>query len=112
MLRNDVPPPAPAVMPSMSRPACLNMPFSSATAHGNVATKRPYWLTVILAAKAGVVARLAAIAALANRARNRMMLPPVLCALFALCVCKPFTLGFLPLFLLWPADHRETGGTP
>src|SRR5512144_208184 len=110
MLRNDVPPPAPAVMPSMSRPACLNMPFSSATAHGNVATKRPYWLTVILAAKAGVMARLAAIAALANRARNRIMLPHVDGALIARCVCKPCTLGFQPPARLPPADQRETGG--
>jgi hypothetical protein len=76
MLRNDVPPPAPAVMPSMSSPACLNMPFSSATAHGSVATRRPYWLTVIFAAKAGVTARVNAIAVLATTAWNRMLLLP------------------------------------
>src|SRR2546428_11599035 len=57
MLRNDVPPPAPAVMPSMSSPASLNMFFCSATAQGSVATRRPYWLTVIFAAQAGVTAK-------------------------------------------------------
>ena len=71
MLRSDVPPPAPAVMPSMSRPASLNMPFSMATAHGSVATRRPYWLTVIFAAKAGVAANATAMAT-ANAARNHM----------------------------------------
>src|SRR5262245_30990978 len=87
MLRNEVPPPAPAVMPSISRPAALSMPVSSATAHGSVATSRPYWLTVILAAKAGVTASI--IAAVAKMARNGMALPPVVavervaCSLYA-----------------------------
>ena len=75
MLRNEVPPPAPAVMPSMSRPASLNMPFSSATAHGSVATRRPYWLTVIFAAAGGRTAQASAIAADASVAWMRMILP-------------------------------------
>src|SRR5262245_61962195 len=73
MLRSEVPPPAPAVMPSMSRPASLNMPVSCATAQGSVATSRPYWLTVILAAKAGVTASVSA--AVMKIARNRMTAP-------------------------------------
>src|ERR1700716_1026419 len=85
MLRNDVPPPAPAVTPSMSRPASLNMPFSSATAHGSVATRRPYWLTVIFAAKAEVMWHVTgnAMTAAASAIWNRMLLPPLTCALIA-----------------------------
>src|SRR5262245_30655796 len=96
MLRKEVPPPAPAVMPSMSRPASLNMPFSIATAQGSVATSRPYWLTVILAARAGAAAT--AVMASASVARNHMVLPPVFMCVdrTGRCVSKACTLGFLP----------------
>src|SRR5215813_13647968 len=62
-------------MPSMSRPASLNMPFCSATAQGSVATRRPYWLTVIFAAQAGVTAKV--ITTVASAAWNHMMFPPL-----------------------------------
>src|SRR5215831_9343257 len=101
MLRSDVPPPAPAVMPSMSSPASLNIPFSSATAHGSVATRRPYWLTVILAAKAGI-----ALSAVANiktadaiAMQTRMSLPPFFMCVgrTGRCACELCTLGFRSL---------------
>src|SRR5215813_2126507 len=86
MLRNDVPPPAPAVMPSMSRPASLNIPFCSATAQGSVATRRPYWLTVIFAAQAGVTAKV--ITAVASAAWNHMVFSPFTPALIAGSLCQ------------------------
>src|SRR6516162_1672410 len=60
VLRMVVPPPEPAVMPSISRPAALNMPFSRATAQGSVPAIRPYWEIVRLAAVAGVAIATAA----------------------------------------------------
>src|SRR5713101_4467066 len=93
MLRSDVPPPASAVTPSMSRPASLNMPFSSATAQGSVATRRPYWLTVILAAKAGVAA--SAIAATATWAWNRIMPLPLYHGALDKCVDRTLCLEVL-----------------
>src|SRR6516225_6479367 len=96
MLRNDVPPPAPAVMPSMSRPASLNMFFCNATAQGSVATRRPYWLTVIFAAQAGVTAKV--ITAVASAAWNHMMFSPIYACVdrTGRCVTKACTLGFPP----------------
>src|ERR1700716_2238086 len=114
MLRNDVPPPAPAVTPSMSRPASLNMPFSSATAHGSVATRRPYWLTVIFAAKAGHITHVMAqvmtqvMTMAANAVLDRMDLPPFFMCVdrTGRCLCKPCTLGFRR-----PArSHQESRG--
>src|SRR5262249_14666568 len=94
--RTAAPPRAPAVMPSMSRPASLNMPFCSATAQGSVATRRPYWLTVIFAAQAGVTAKV--ITAVAGAARNHMGVSPVYGCVHRRDGCgrKPCTLGFQP----------------
>src|SRR3569623_1203578 len=45
MLRNVVPPPLPEMILSMLMPSCRKYPIFRATAHGNVAVTRPYWLT-------------------------------------------------------------------
>src|SRR5215813_4606008 len=83
-------------MPSMSSPASLNMPFCSATAQGSVATRRPYWLTVIFAPQAGVTAKV--ITAVASAAWNHMDVSPVYACVDRRdrCVRKPCTLGFPP----------------
>ncbi len=57
------------------------MPFCNATAQGSVATRRPYWLTVIFAAQAGVTAKI--ITTIASAAWNHMMFPPFTPALIA-----------------------------
>src|SRR5262249_40178317 len=84
----------------MSRPASLNMPFSSATAQGKVATRRPYWLTVILAAQAGVAANAVAVTTAATVAWILMGLASLFHnaarALIARCMLEICTLGFRP----------------
>src|SRR5258708_40330242 len=112
MLRNDVPPPAPAVMPSMSSPASLNMFFCSATAQGSVATRRPYWLTVIFAAQAGVTAKV--ITAVAGAGGDHMMFPP-----FTPAVIAEVLVAERLLHLAFPhpprrpsPPHKKTRGNP
>src|SRR5262249_37576526 len=106
------PPRAPAVMPSMSRPASLNMPVCSATAQGSVATMRPYWLTVIFAAPAGVTAKV--ITTVASAARNHIMFPPFTPALIAGVVVSESLYIRLSATRKVAARRckRQTGGTP
>src|SRR5262249_14526127 len=97
----------------MSRPASLNMPFCSATAQGSVATRRPYWLTVIFAAQAGVTAKV--ITTGASAARNHMMVPPFPPAVIAGVVVSASLVHYAfrhPQSPRAPLQKRETGGTP
>ena len=45
MFRSVVPPPPPEMILSILMPSSAKKPFSDATAQGNVAVTRPYWLT-------------------------------------------------------------------
>src|SRR5256885_13755490 len=111
MLPKDVPPRAPAVMPSMSSPASLNMFFCSATAQGSVATRRPYWLTVIFAAQAGVTAKV--ITAVASAAGDHHMVSPFFPPVFPKGVLpeKVFYFAFLPPPRCPPPRLKKKRGT-